>query len=90
MVGVADFVYDVRVATGLSEEDVLTRFESLTGKEKEVVHDLYSASRSVRMASVQTALNAEYEESVGLIQEANRVFLNSVRGLWQVVKVLER
>ena len=84
----ADFVYDVRTATGLSEKDVLTRFESLTDNEKEAVHDMYSTNHNVKVASIQTALNGEYEESVDLIQDANRVFLNTMRGLWELVKVL--
>ena len=78
------------MVTGFSQEAVLKRFDALGSNEKEVVHDIYSAYRSARAASVQAALNVEFEESVGLVNDANRVFLNNVRLLWKVVKLLER
>ena len=69
---------------------MLEHFDALTGNEKDVVHDIYTTTLNVRMASVESALNAEYEESVGLIRDANRLFLNNMRGLWEAVKLLAR
>ena len=54
------------------------------------MHDIYSTYRSVRKASVHTALNVEFEEAVGLVKDANSVFDNNMRLLWEAVKLLER